>query len=204
MINKILGGYGLENFDTDRDKDRLVTLFDGDSLLFKRILRLVLRQKLGKFFRKQISDSERIENLIPRSSRPILVYRLEKSFEVNFPKMTLSRKKMMLIILIYAVSFACTASVYISIGVFSIFPHFFLFLGLVVTVPSLVLGLISLFFQRFFAPLDWNDISDVDDLLWRLVVDIHRIFSDNDFSRTIVELEDIVHSGEYGYPGTCA
>jgi hypothetical protein len=111
--------------------------------------------------------------------------------------MILSKKRMVIILLIYAVSFVCITGVYISIGEFSIFPYFFLYLGVVVASPSLILGLVAIFFPRFFKPLDWDNIYIVDDLLWRLIVDNYSFFSENNYSRTIDEIDEICRSGEH-------
>lgn len=188
MINDVLEYYGIKDFNFDRDKDSLLVLLKDDNLLFKKILRLVLHRKLEFFFNRRIDGLDRIEPLIPRSSRATLVYQLEGSLAVDFPKMTLSKKRYVGILLIYVISFIGITSIYISIGNFSIFPYFFLYLALIIAVPFLILALFSVFIPKFFEPLDWDGVIVVDDLMWRLIVDNCSSFSENNYFRIIDEI----------------
>lgn len=171
------------------DAEDLIKHFSDDNLLFKRVLKIIFLDKIHDYFGRDLRETDSIEEYFPRRWRVEDLKEFRLATNLDIPNMVLSSSKLNILLLSFlipllfflAISFYKTELFFIPISLLGFGVYIFL-----ATIPAIVIGLI---FPKFFSPLDWPKIKNVDDFLEYLVIKNWDKYRRNSFSMTIVELK---------------
>ncbi|MCZ8072420.1 MAG: hypothetical protein O9311_18910 [Cytophagales bacterium] len=179
----------LEAMINSHDAEDLIKHFSDDNLLFKRVLKIIFLDKIHDYFGRDLRETDSIEEYFPRRWRVEDLKEFRLATNLDIPNMVLSSSKLNILLLSFlipllfflAISFYKTELFFIPISLLGFGVYIFL-----ATIPAIVIGLI---FPKFFSPLDWPKIKNVDDFLEYLVIKNWDKYRRNSFSMTIVELK---------------
>lgn len=179
--------------DDLNDQAKIRSLFLENSLTFKRLLRLIINEKIADYYNENIPLSKPIEEVFPIASRADSIYKLREDLGIKIPKTVLSVGKTKFLI-IYLLCFLVLSAI-----IFSIWPEIlivflamgygglFIYLGLIFS----PIFLINLLIPRLFFGNDWPEIKTYNDFLIVTAIDNIEDFSNNDFENIFKELEKL-------------
>lgn len=175
------------------DRAKIRNLFLENSLTFKRLLRLIINEKIEDYYNENIPLSKPIEEVFPIASRADSMYKLRENLGIKIPKTVLSvgkTKFLVIYLLCFLVLSAITFSiwpeiliVFLSMG----YGGLFIYLGLIFS----PIFLINLLIPGLFFGNDWPEIETYNDFLIVAAVDNVDHFSNNDFENTFKEIENL-------------
>lgn len=177
-----------------RSKLDLINLIDSDNYVFKRLIKTLVYQKLRRMLGNELALSGPIELAFPRSNRKLRFDQIKDATKLTFPGLELSSNRR--IVLIASFLFPAMALIFLILNKseFFIIPYtdFGLFLYLFLcSLPSVLITVVD---QTFFQPLDLPNIGDMNDLLDGLVARNWQAYREDNFQRTISELEEMPSS----------
>jgi hypothetical protein len=177
--------------DDLNDRAKIKSLFLENSLTFKRLLRLIINEKIADYYNKNIPLSKAIEEVFPIASRADSMYRLRESLAIKTPKTTFSNLKTKFLILYFLCFFG------LSIIAFSVWPEILVTLlsmsygGLLINggLVFIPIVLVNMLFPGFLFGNDWPEIKTYNDFLIVVAIDNMEYFSKNEFENAFKELE---------------
>ncbi len=175
--------------DGNYDESKLIDSFSNDNLLFKRILKIIFLGKLLIYFNPDLKKSDSIELYFPRKWRREEVKEFEEAINLEAPKMTLSNPRINILLASFAIPLISFLVIFFFQIEYLLIPASLLGFGIYIflaTLPAIMIGLI---FPRFFNPLDWPEIKDVDDFLDFVVIRNWEEYRKDSFSKTLIELK---------------
>ena len=178
----LINGHNAEN---------LIKHFSDDNLLFKRVLKIIFLDKIRDYFGKDVSETDSIEEYFPRRWRVEDTKEFITATNLDTPSMVLSKSKLNILVISFlipllfflVISFYEIDLFYIPISLLGFSVYIF-----IATIPAIVIGLI---FPKFFSPLDWPEIKNVDDFLEYVVIRNWDKYRKDSFSMTLIELKEM-------------
>ena len=132
--------------------------------------------------------SDSIDQYFPRRWRLEKILEFKQTTKLDTPKMILSKLRANVLVASFIIPLLGFVVIFYYKIEYLIIPIGLLGLGIYIflaTLPAIAIGLI---YPRFFNPLDWPQIKDVDDFLDYLVIRNWDEYRRDTFSKTLIEL----------------